>query len=75
MQIGLQYEYLFSEKISAYLQVGILREPNSTIILNTVEALGTDQQIMELIESAFQSGLIFKEGINYNFGKSYAGLF
>ena len=75
VQIGLQYEYTFSKKLSAYLQVGILRKPNSTIVLNTIDALGTDEQIVDLIESAFQSGLVFKQGINYNFKKNYIGFF
>lgn len=75
VQIGLQYEYSFNQKFSAYLQAGLLRKPNSTIILNTMEALGTDDQIVDLVESAFQSGWVLEEGVNYKFGKSYAGIF
>ena len=72
---GARYQYQFSPKLSGNMQAGLLRAPNSTILINTMEALGTDESAINLIESAFSSGWVFEEGINYHFGRNYVGVY
>ncbi len=74
-QIGGRYDFNFTNWLSGNIQVGILSEPNTSIILNTLEAFGTDQLTMDLIDNAFQFGFVMKEGVNIHFGKNYSGIY
>ena len=75
LQFGIGYEGRLTNRFSFSLQVGVLTEPNSTLIVNTLEALGTDDQIVLMIDNAFSFGVVGEAGINYNFGKNYFGTF
>jgi hypothetical protein len=75
VQIGVGYEGRISPCFSLSLQAGVLSRPNSTIIINLLEDLGTDQDIVVMINQAFQFGMVGEAGINYNFKRNYIGGF
>lgn len=75
LQFGIGYEGRLTNRFSFVLQTGVLTQPNSTLIVNTLEALGTDEQIVLMIDNAFDFGIVGEAGINCNFGKNYFGTF
>jgi len=75
VQFGLGYEGKISKHFSVALSAGILTPPNSTLILNVLEKLGTDEQIILMIDDAFKLGIVGEAGINYNFRHNYVGAF
>lgn len=75
IQFGLGYEYQLSRHFSGGVQFGHLSKPNSTIILNTIQAMGAGDDIVLMIDDAFESGWVLEEGLNYHFRKSYIGVF
>lgn len=75
LQFGIGYESRLSNRFSFSLQVGLLTQPNSTLIVNILEAMGTDEQIALMIDNAFDLGVVGEAGINYNFRKNYFGTF
>ena len=74
VQYGVGYTHSFNQ-IYAGGQVGFLSEPNSTLILGSMQALGVDEIVVDLIENAFQFGWVFELNGGYQFEKFYAGLF
>lgn len=72
---GIGYEGSLSPRLSLTAQAGILTDPNSTIIINLLETLGTSKSITLMIDDAFKFGIVGKLGLNYNFGRNYAGAF
>jgi hypothetical protein len=75
VQVAVGLEASLTNRFSLSLQTGLLREPNSTFLMKSFEVFGADKEIILMIENAFKSGLVLEGGINYNFGKSYVGLF
>lgn len=75
VQMGIGYDYQWTDRISSGVQIGILREPNSSIILSSMEAFGTDELTLDLIENAFSSGWIYELDVHYHFTRFYAGVF
>ena len=75
VQMGIGYDYQWTDRISSGVQVGILREPNSSIILASLDALGTDDATLDLIENAFSSGWVYEVDVHYHFSGFYAGIF
>lgn len=75
VQVGVGLEASLTNRFSLSLQTGLLREPNSTLLMKSFEVFGADKEIILMIENAFKSGLVLEGGLNYNFGKSYVGLF
>jgi hypothetical protein len=75
IQFGLGYEYRVVKKFSITVQGGVLSEPNSTLVINVLEKLGTTPEIIDIIEESFKFGLVGELGANYNFGKNYVGTF
>ena len=75
VQFGLGYEGRLSNRFSVSFSAGLLTEPNSTIIVNILEAMGTDQEVVLMIDHAFDFGVVGEAGVNYNFGKNYIGTF
>ena len=77
-QIPLQYtagyNYRFSQPLSARVQVGLLTKPYDQFILNSMEVFGLDKELSRVIEKSFRGGTFLGAGVNYHFGKSYAGL-
>ncbi len=75
LQFGLGYEGFVSKHFSISIQGGVLTEPNSTLVINVLEKLGTTPEIIDIIEESFKFGLVGEAGANYNFGKNYVGTF
>lgn len=75
VQFGLGYEGFVSKHFSISVQGGVLTEPNSTLIINVLEKLGTSPEIIDIIDDSFKFGLVGEAGVNYSFGKNYVGTF
>jgi hypothetical protein len=75
LQIGVGYDFQVTRRFSAGIQAGYLSDPNSSLILLTLEKLGTDKDIVLMIDDAFHSGLVLEGGVNYHFGNNYCGFF
>lgn len=73
IQYAVQYDYHFHPKWSANAQVGVLTKPYDAVILNLLNALGVEQEIVNVLNSAFNFGVITQVGGNYHFGKNYVG--
>lgn len=75
VQFALGYEGKITKRFSVALSAGVLTEPNSTLIVNILQAFGTDEEIALMIEDAFKFGLVGEAGLNYNFKRNYVGAF
>lgn len=75
VQFGLGYEGKISKRFSVAVSAGLLTQPNSTIIVNVLNELGTDEEITLMIEDAFKFGVVGELDINYNFNRNYVGCF
>lgn len=73
IQYAIQYDYQFHPKWSANAQIGVLTKPYDDVILNVLGVLGVEQQIVNVLSSAFKFGVITQLGSNYHFGKNYVG--
>ena len=75
LQFGIGYEGKISNRFSVALSAGVLTQPNSTLIVDVLDAFGTDDAITIMITDAFKFGVVGKTGVNYNFKRSYVGGF
>lgn len=75
VQFGLGYEGKISKHFSFQASAGLLTKPNSTLIIDALDAFGTDPQVTLMIEDAFNLGFVGEGGLNYNFGRNYIGVF
>jgi hypothetical protein len=75
VQFAIGYEGKINGRFSVSLSAGVLTQPNSTLIVNVLEQLGTDEEIVLMIDHAFDFGLVGEAGINYNFNRNYVGAF
>jgi len=75
VQVGVGFEASLTNRFSLSLQIGLLRDPNSTLMIKSFEAFGMDEEIVEMVENSFKGGVVFEAGLNYNFRKSYVGVY
>jgi hypothetical protein len=75
LQIGVGYEGQVSKRFSVGGSVGVLSSPNSDIIISYLKFIGTDDDLVLMIDDAFQLGIVGKVYVNYNFGRNYVGAF
>lgn len=75
VQIGIGYEGRINKRFSVEVSAGLLAPPNSSIIVEVLDVLGTDEQITLIIEDAFEFGVVGTIGCNYNFRRNYVGGF
>lgn len=75
VMFGLGYEYKTSSPISISLQAGFLTEPNTSLILISMETLGTNSDVVLMIEDAFESGLVLDAGVRFNYRNHFAEIF
>jgi hypothetical protein len=75
IQVGIGYELFLSRRLSVTTEIGVLTEPNSSIILSTLQTLGTAEDVVLMIKNAFQKGIVFKSAFQYNFGRNYIGAY
>jgi hypothetical protein len=74
LQYGIAYQYTPDFGIGGGLKFGILTEPHNQIILAIMKALGTKQDIIDLIDNSFKHGLILDGSSSWNWKKNYFGL-
>jgi hypothetical protein len=74
IQYALQYDYQFHPRWSGNAQVGVLTKPYDQAILSILKSLGVDQQIVNVLTSAFNFGVTTQAGVNYHFKKNYVGI-
>jgi hypothetical protein len=74
IQYALQYDYQFHKHWSADVQGGILTTPYDKVILSVMKSLGVNQDIVNVITSVFNFGVLSQAGVNYHFNKNYVGL-
>lgn len=74
IQYAVQYDYQFHSKWSANLQGGVLTKPYDQAILSVLKSLGVEQDILNVLKSAFNFGVITQGGVNYHFNKNYVGI-
>lgn len=75
IQMGVGYQYSFTDRVSVFAQAGYLGEPNSSFILESLAALGVDDPTVALIENTFSSGWVSKLGFNYHLSQWYFSLY
>lgn len=75
IQYAVQYDYQFHKRWSGNAQVGVLTKPYDNVILDVLNILGVDQEIVSVLKSAFEFGVVSQVGANYHFKKNYVGAF
>jgi hypothetical protein len=75
IHFGIGYEGQISKRFSVGSSVGLFTSPNSDIIIGYLRFLGTDENLLLIIEDAFQLGIVGEVNINYNIKRSYIGAF
>ena len=75
IQMGIGYEYDLNQKVSLQTQLGLLREPNTSIVLWSLDVVGVDETTNNLLEQAFSSGTVWELGVNYQLSKYYIGIY
>jgi len=75
VQMGIGYEYDLNQKVSLQTQLGLLREPNTSIVLWSLDVVGVDETTNNLLEQAFSSGTVWELGVNYQLSKYYIGIY
>jgi hypothetical protein len=74
IQYALQYDYQFHPRWSGNVQAGVLTKPYDQVILSLLKSLGVNQEIVNVLTSAFNFGIITQVGDDYHFKKSYVGI-
>jgi hypothetical protein len=74
IQYAFQYDYQFHPKWSGNVQAGVLTKPYDQVILSLLKSFGVDQEIVNVLTSAFNFGLITQAEVNYHFNKNYVGV-
>lgn len=75
VHFGIGYEGKISKHFSVGSSVGVFTSPNSTIIISYLRIIGTQEELVLLIEDAFQLGIVGELNVNYNFKRNYVGVF
>lgn len=74
LQFTAGYAYRVSNHFSAKAQVGFLTQPYDGLIVNSLQAFGLDKNLGRVIKKAFRTGSLLGIGLDYHFGKNYAGI-
>lgn len=75
VHFGLGYEGQISKHFSVGSSMGVFTSPHSTIIIGYLKFIGTNENLLILIEDAFQVGFVGEVNVNYNFKRNYIGTF
>jgi len=75
LHFGIGYEGLIGRGVSAGGSMGVLTSPNSDLIISYLRFIGTDEELVLILEDAFQFGIVGEININYNFKRNYLGIF
>lgn len=74
LQFTAGYAYRISNNFSAKAQGGFLTQPYDGLIVNSLQAFGLDKNLGRVIKKAFKTGSLLGIGLDYHFGKNYAGI-
>jgi hypothetical protein len=74
LQFTAGYAYQLSHHFSAKAQAGLLTRPFDGLIVNSLQAFGLDKNLGRVIKKAFRTGSVLGIGLDYHFGKNYAGI-
>lgn len=74
LQFTAGYAYQISHHFSAKAQAGLLTRPYDGLIVNSLQAFGMDKNLGRVIKKAFRTGSLLGIGLDYHFGKNYAGI-
>ena len=75
LHFGVGYEGRIAGGFSAGGSLGILTSPNSDLIITYLRIIGTDEELVLIIDDAFQLGWVGEINVNYNFKRNYVGIF
>ncbi|HEY5822762.1 MAG TPA: hypothetical protein VIT44_00260 [Cyclobacteriaceae bacterium] len=75
LHFGIGYEGQVAKHFSIGGSVGVMTAPNSTLILDYMRFVGTDELVVLILEDAFKLGIVGELNFNYNFGRNYVGVF
>jgi hypothetical protein len=74
-QIPLQYQAIVNvrpiKNFSASFGYGILTKPYDGAILDILRLFDTDEQLLNIIDCAFDKGIILETNLNYHFKRNY----
>jgi hypothetical protein len=75
LHFGIGYEGLIGRGVSAGGSMGVMTSPNSDLIISYLRFIGTDEELVLIVEDAFQLGIVGEINLNYNFKRNYIGIF
>jgi hypothetical protein len=75
LHFGVGYEGQIGAGFSMGGSMGVMTSPNSDIIITYLRFIGTEEELVLMIEDAFQLGWVGELNVNYNFKRNYVGLF
>jgi hypothetical protein len=75
LHFGIGYEGRIGGGFSAGGSLGVLTSPNSDLIITYLKIIGTDEELVLIIDDAFQLGWVGEINVNYCFKRNYAGIF
>lgn len=71
LQYSIGYSYQISPKFSSSLQLGLLTKPYDKIILNILDAMGTDDALTNTIGESFSYGLLVQPTVYWHWNEKY----
>lgn len=75
LQFTTGYAFQISNHFSAKAQAGFLTKPYDGLIVNSLQVFGLDKNLGRVIKKAFRTGRLLGIGLDYHFGKNYAGIY
>jgi len=75
VHFGIGYEGQLSKRFSVGSSIGVFTSPNTDIVIGYLRILGTDEDLLLVIEDAFQLGIVGEVNINYNIKRTYIGAY
>jgi hypothetical protein len=75
LHFGIGYEGQIGAGFSAGGSLGVMTSPNSDLIITYLRFIGTEEELVLIIEDAFQLGIVGEVNVNYNFKRNYIGIF
>jgi hypothetical protein len=75
LHFGIGYEGHIGKRFSVGGSMGVLTSPNSDLIITYLRFIGTEEELVLMIEDAFQLGIVGELNVNYNFQRNYIGMF
>jgi hypothetical protein len=75
LHFGIGYEGQVYKRFSAGGSVGVLTSPHSDLIITWLRFIGTEEELVLIIEDAFKLGVVGEVNVNFNIQRHYIGTF